>query len=100
MSDILITKSSGSLRRGTLVEVLSTDAHISGDEGWWTGRVGNKVGIFPSNFVTIDINTSVAKRLHSNNQPYYTQNNHRNWCCFVVFCHFGAELTRKISHMI
>jgi hypothetical protein len=35
------------LRRGTLVEVLSTDAHISGDEGWWTGRVGNKVGIFP-----------------------------------------------------
>lgn len=61
------------LRRGTLVEVLSTDAHISGDEGWWTGRVGNKVGIFPSNFVTIDINTSVAKRLHSNipsNRPF------------------------------
>jgi mitogen-activated protein kinase kinase kinase 9 len=53
--------------------MVALDAHISGDEGWWTGRVGNKVGIFPSNFVTIDINTSVAKRLHSNipsNRPF------------------------------
>ncbi|XP_060071962.1 mitogen-activated protein kinase kinase kinase 11-like [Ylistrum balloti] len=40
------------LRRGITVEVLSTDKHISGDEGWWTGRVDNHVGIFPSNFVT------------------------------------------------
>lgn len=40
------------LRRGTQVKVLSKDAKISGDEGWWTGEVDNKVGIFPSNFVT------------------------------------------------
>jgi len=32
--------------------VLSTDAKISGDEGWWTGKLGDKVGIFPANFVT------------------------------------------------
>lgn len=41
-----------SLRRGDIVEVLSTDAKISGDEGWWTGKLGDKVGIFPANFVT------------------------------------------------
>lgn len=41
-----------SLKRGDVVEVLSTDAKISGDEGWWTGKLGDKVGIFPSNFVT------------------------------------------------
>ncbi|XP_074645915.1 mitogen-activated protein kinase kinase kinase 10-like [Tubulanus polymorphus] len=40
------------LHRGVHVEVLSKDAKISGDEGWWTGKVGDKVGIFPSNFVT------------------------------------------------
>ncbi|KAL4143192.1 hypothetical protein QTP88_005550 [Uroleucon formosanum] len=41
-----------SLKRGDIVEVLSTDAKISGDEGWWTGKLGDKVGIFPANFVT------------------------------------------------
>ena len=40
------------LRRGNLVEVLSKDAKISGDDSWWTGKLGDKVGIFPSNFVT------------------------------------------------
>lgn len=44
------------LRRGQQVEVLSKDAKISGDYGWWTGRVGSKVGIFPSNFVTKEAN--------------------------------------------
>ncbi|XP_049598862.1 mitogen-activated protein kinase kinase kinase 11 [Syngnathus scovelli] len=38
------------LRKGDLVEVLSLDAEISGDEGWWAGKVNNKVGIFPSNY--------------------------------------------------
>ncbi|XP_030745564.1 mitogen-activated protein kinase kinase kinase 11-like isoform X3 [Sitophilus oryzae] len=48
-----------SLKKGQIVEVLSKDARISGDEGWWTGKVGEKVGIFPSNFVAPydDINT-------------------------------------------
>ncbi|XP_049944241.1 mitogen-activated protein kinase kinase kinase 10-like [Schistocerca serialis cubense] len=41
-----------SLRRGEQVEVLSKDFKISGDEGWWTGKIGDKVGIFPANFVT------------------------------------------------
>ena len=27
-----------SLRRGQLVEVLSQDAAVSGDEGWWAGQ--------------------------------------------------------------
>ncbi|XP_064489726.1 mitogen-activated protein kinase kinase kinase 11-like isoform X2 [Ornithodoros turicata] len=40
-----------SLRRGEIVEVLSKDARISGDDGWWTGKIGDKVGIFPSNFI-------------------------------------------------
>lgn len=41
-----------SLQRGEIVEVLSVDSKISGDEGWWTGKIGDKVGIFPANFVT------------------------------------------------
>ncbi|XP_075233951.1 mitogen-activated protein kinase kinase kinase 11-like isoform X1 [Lycorma delicatula] len=41
-----------SLRRGETVEVLSMDSKISGDEGWWTGKIGGKVGIFPANFVS------------------------------------------------
>ncbi|KAL3183571.1 hypothetical protein MRX96_033679 [Rhipicephalus microplus] len=40
-----------SLRRGQTVEVLSKDARISGDDGWWTGKIGDRVGIFPCNFV-------------------------------------------------
>ena len=40
-----------SLRVGQVVEILSKDAKISGDEGWWTGKIRDKVGIFPSNFV-------------------------------------------------
>lgn len=34
--------------------MLTKDSNISGDEGWWTGKIGDKVGIFPSNFVTAD----------------------------------------------
>lgn len=41
-----------SLRRGEIVEVLSRDANISGDEGWWTGKIGDRVGIFPAVYVT------------------------------------------------
>lgn len=40
-----------SLRRGEKVEVLTKDVKVSGDEGWWTGKIGDKVGIFPANFV-------------------------------------------------
>jgi len=40
-----------SLQPGQPVELISTDAGISGDEGWWTGKVANKLGVFPSNYV-------------------------------------------------
>uniref|UniRef100_A0A3B3VBC1 Mitogen-activated protein kinase kinase kinase n=1 Tax=Poecilia latipinna TaxID=48699 RepID=A0A3B3VBC1_9TELE len=40
-----------SLHRGDLVEVLSKDSLVSGDEGWWTGMIADRVGIFPSNYV-------------------------------------------------
>ena len=42
-----------SLRRGDLVEVISKDVSISGDDGWWKGKLQDKVGIFPSNFVSL-----------------------------------------------
>ncbi|XP_068440577.1 mitogen-activated protein kinase kinase kinase 10 [Clinocottus analis] len=40
------------LRRGDLLQVLSKDSKVSGDEGWWTGKIQDKVGIFPCNYVT------------------------------------------------
>ncbi|XP_058525339.1 mitogen-activated protein kinase kinase kinase 21 isoform X1 [Ochotona princeps] len=40
-----------SLRRGQLVEVLSQDSAVSGDEGWWAGKVQRRLGIFPANYV-------------------------------------------------
>ncbi|KAM9842653.1 mitogen-activated protein kinase kinase kinase 9 [Aulostomus maculatus] len=41
-----------SLRKGDLVEVLSKDSLVSGDEGWWTGVIADRVGIFPCNYVS------------------------------------------------
>lgn len=53
-----------SLRRGQVVEILSKDAKISGDEGWWTGKIGDKVGIFPSNFVAEEESDRVSSQRH------------------------------------
>jgi len=39
------------LVKGDVIEVLSYDYKISGDEGWWTGKCNDKVGVFPCNFV-------------------------------------------------
>ncbi|XP_053866037.1 mitogen-activated protein kinase kinase kinase 10 isoform X2 [Malaclemys terrapin pileata] len=39
------------LRRGDLVEVLSQDSTVSGDEGWWTGKIEDRVGVFPCDYV-------------------------------------------------
>lgn len=39
---------------GQIVWVLSKDETISGDYGWWTGKIGDRVGIFPANYVTND----------------------------------------------
>ncbi|XP_030071208.1 mitogen-activated protein kinase kinase kinase 9 [Microcaecilia unicolor] len=41
-----------SLRPGDVVEVLSRDSRVSGDEGWWIGQIEERVGIFPSNYVS------------------------------------------------
>ncbi|GAB0092989.1 Mitogen-activated protein kinase kinase kinase [Sergentomyia squamirostris] len=57
-----------SLRRGQIVYVLSKDSNISGDEGWWTGKIGDKVGIFPSNFVT-DHDPLLPSEMIGNIQP-------------------------------
>ena len=40
-----------SLQSGQQVEVVSKDAVVSGDVGWWTGKIANKLGVFPSNYV-------------------------------------------------
>ncbi|XP_038076025.1 mitogen-activated protein kinase kinase kinase 10-like [Patiria miniata] len=40
------------LHRGDLVEVISKEVSVSGDDGWWTGKVRDKEGIFPSNYVS------------------------------------------------
>ncbi|KAK9511895.1 hypothetical protein O3M35_000461 [Rhynocoris fuscipes] len=48
------------LHRGEIVEVLSKDSKISGDEGWWTGKIGSRVGIFPANFVAEESELSSA----------------------------------------
>lgn len=42
------------LKVGQIVWVLSKDESISGDYGWWTGKIGDRVGIFPANYVTND----------------------------------------------
>jgi len=39
------------LRRGMLIQVLSRDSRISGDDGWWTGCIDDRVGIFPNTYV-------------------------------------------------
>ncbi|XP_044749944.1 mitogen-activated protein kinase kinase kinase 10-like [Coccinella septempunctata] len=57
------------LRKGQIVEVLSEDAKISGDEGWWTGKIDDKVGIFPSNFVSYDDPISAMNTIMSDIHP-------------------------------
>lgn len=52
-----------SLRPGDVVQVLSRDAQVSGDEGWWTGQIDQRVGIFPSNYVTSSGGSSSGRRL-------------------------------------
>ncbi|XP_061467156.1 mitogen-activated protein kinase kinase kinase 9 isoform X3 [Rhineura floridana] len=46
------------LRPGDVVQVLSQDSQVSGDEGWWTGQIDQRVGIFPSNYVTSSCSSS------------------------------------------
>ena len=42
-------------RASDRIEVLSKEAEVSGDEGWWVGRVEgqDRIGLFPSNYIYI-----------------------------------------------
>lgn len=40
------------LQCGDKIFVLSKDPAISGNKGWWLGKIGSKVGIFPANYVS------------------------------------------------
>jgi len=39
-----------------IVEVIATDRAVSGDEGWWVGRIQGTatIGVFPANYVAFD----------------------------------------------
>lgn len=53
------------LKRGTQVEVITKDPKVSGTDGWWTGKVNDKVGVFPSNFVTAQVTPPQAKQIRA-----------------------------------
>ena len=53
-----------SLQSGQQIEVLSKDVGVSGDEGWWTGKIANKFGVFPSNYVTQPIRRHCSNFYH------------------------------------
>lgn len=53
-------------RASDRIEILSKDPEVSGDDGWWVGRVEGqaRIGLFPSNYITIDAKrTSLSEPL-------------------------------------
>ena len=48
------------LVKGDVIEVLSKDYKISGDEGWWTGKCNGKVGMI-SKVIFLEPKTGVRK---------------------------------------
>ncbi len=56
-----------SLRKGDRVEVLSKDSLVSGDEGWWTGTIEDRVGIFPSNYVS---SNGISEKIRDTPEDY------------------------------
>lgn len=57
------------LRRGEKVELLSKDHRISGDVGWWTGKIEEKIGVFPADFVHEKVG-EVSPDSHDNARPF------------------------------
>ncbi|XP_065660833.1 mitogen-activated protein kinase kinase kinase 9 [Hydra vulgaris] len=55
------------LRVGDVIEVLSKDKEISGDDGWWVGRRHgqNLVGVFPANYVILEEQNKNIIQKHS-----------------------------------
>ena len=45
-------------KAGDRIEIFSKDQDVSGDEGWWVGRIvgstNSQIGLFPSNYVRTD----------------------------------------------
>lgn len=62
-----------SLRPGDVVQVLSQDSQVSGDEGWWTGQIDQRVGIFPSNYVSRSSSCRLGQGGAPQLQPHYAQ---------------------------
>ncbi|XP_062325337.1 mitogen-activated protein kinase kinase kinase 9 isoform X1 [Osmerus eperlanus] len=60
-----------SLRKGDLVEVLSKDSLVSGDEGWWTGVIEDRVGIFPSNYVSSG--NGISEKIRDTTEEEYSE---------------------------
>lgn len=48
-----------SFKCGDIVNVISQDAFITGDDGWWAGEINDLRGVFPSSYVA-----------NHSNQPY------------------------------
>lgn len=80
-----------SLRRGDLVEVLSKDSLVSGDEGWWTGMIADRVGIFPSNYVSKGIPEEIRD---TSEQQYSVPPLHRE---YPIVLNKSANEIRVIS---
>ncbi|MGH0160203.1 UNVERIFIED_CONTAM: hypothetical protein FKN15_038863 [Acipenser sinensis] len=78
-----------SLRQGDVVEVLSKDASISGDEGWWTGKINHRVGIFPSNYVTYK--TAIYHRLQPSCSVVGVENGGRSSPVEISFSELTLE---------
>ncbi|XP_033873176.2 mitogen-activated protein kinase kinase kinase 21-like isoform X2 [Acipenser ruthenus] len=78
-----------SLRQGDVVEVLSKDASISGDEGWWTGKINHRVGIFPSNYVTYK--TAIYHRLQPSSSVVGVENGGRSSPVEISFSELTLE---------
>eukprot|EP00042_Codosiga_hollandica_P048650 m.548184 g.548184 ORF g.548184 m.548184 type:complete len:1017 (-) comp57716_c0_seq2:1606-4656(-) len=53
------------LLQGDVVFIYSKDPEIVGDDGWWLGGVGERVGVFPANYVLEDTDEDSASRRNS-----------------------------------
>ncbi|XP_039498775.1 mitogen-activated protein kinase kinase kinase isoform X2 [Drosophila santomea] len=96
------------LRRGEIVVVLSTDSEVSGDVGWWTGKIGDKVGVFPKDFVTdedpLQLNVSSAIGDIQPHEIEYSELDIKEVIGSGGFCkvhrgyYDGEEVAIKIAH--
>ena len=53
------------LKVGDVIEVLSKDKAVCGDEGWWLGRGEDITGVFPANYVILEEQNKNIIQKHS-----------------------------------